>query len=746
MIGFAVRLTLRGGREALIRTIVIATAVALGVGLLLTTLAGITAVNRQNDRYAWLETGAGAHPPADPGTSPTWWRLSADEFHGNVIGRVEVAPTGPHPPVPPGIPALPGPGEFYASPALSKLLRQSGPASLRARTPGRQIGEIGPAGLPAPTSLVLVIGDRVDQLSHDRQADLVDAISTSSPSNCTGPCFAIGIDANGISLVLWVVAVALLFPLLIFLGVASRLSAAQREMRFAAMRLVGATPRQVTLISTVESTLAAVTGMALGFGLFFAFRPVLAPIPFTGDPFFTSDLALSPLQIVLVALGVPLGAAIASRLALRRVTISPLGVTRRVTPGPPSPYRLLLLIAGLAELSYFAAIGRPLSTNGQILAFVPGILVTMAGLILAGPWLTMCGSRLVARRTNSPSGLVAARRLADDPKAGFRAISGLVLGLFVASVAVAVMTTINAYDGRQATTATARATVVDDFRSFVDRGYTTQVQSIPPSVLSSLQAIPGVQAYAIVRHLPLQPPDPDGVVNCADLTANPGLGVCAPGARTGQIEVGLLGSKFVPHGGWLPSTYSPSQLAALPVGALAVTTDGSYTAIELVRTLLERALPYPSAERYPPLTIAENQALGNDAKRNAAYQRLADVVILATLPIAGCTLAVGIIAGLNDRRRPFGLLRLTGAPVGLLRRVILLESAVPLLAGAVAALGVGFLTSYLFLRAQLSETLHSPGPGFYAVVLAGVVASLAVVASTFPVLRRLTGPEAVRND
>jgi hypothetical protein len=50
------------------------------------------------------------------------------------------------------------------------------------------------------------------------------------------------------------------------------------------------------------------------------------------------------------------------------------------------------------------------------------------------------------------------------------------------------------------------------------------------------------------------------------------------------------------------------------------------------------------------------------------------------------------------------------------------------------------------LRAQLGETLHSPGPGFYGVVLGGVVASLILVASTFPVLRRLTGPEAVRND
>jgi predicted lysophospholipase L1 biosynthesis ABC-type transport system permease subunit len=213
-----------------------------------------------------------------------------------------------------------------------------------------------------------------------------------------------------------------------------------------------------------------------------------------------------------------------------------------------------------------------------------------------------------------------------------------------------------------------------------------------------------------------------------------------------MYEVGLLGSKFVPSGGWPASTYSTAQLSSLPTGALAVTTDGSADAIEEVRTLLERAFPEQSAHRFPPLTIEESQKQGDSAKRNAAYQRLADVVILATLPIAGCTLAVGIIAGLNDRRRPFGLLRLTGAPVGLLRRVIMFESAVPLLAAALAALGVGFLTSYLFLRAQLGETLHSPGPGFYGVVLGGVVASLILVASTFPVLRRLTGPEAVRND
>lgn len=121
----------------------------------------------------------------------------------------------------------------------------------------------------------------------------------------------------------------------------------------------------------------------------------------------------------------PVGAAIAARIALRRVQVSPLGVTRRVTPRPPRVYRVNPLAAGIAELAH--TIGRmPRSTNGQIWVFAPGILLVLTGLVIAGPWLTMARARLLARRTSRPALLVAGRRLADDPKAGFRAVSGLV--------------------------------------------------------------------------------------------------------------------------------------------------------------------------------------------------------------------------------------------------------------------------------------------------------------------------------
>jgi len=62
--------------------------------------------------------------------------------------------------------------------------------------------------------------------------------------------------------------------------------------------------------------------------------------------------------------------------------------------------------------------GRPPSVTGQILAFLPGFGLIMLGLVSAGPWLTMAGTRIMARRTSRPGTLIAARRLGDDLRAG----------------------------------------------------------------------------------------------------------------------------------------------------------------------------------------------------------------------------------------------------------------------------------------------------------------------------------------
>ena len=127
-------------------------------------------------------------------------------------------------------------------------------------------------------------------------------------------------------------------------------------------------------------------------------------------------------------------------------------------------------------------------------------------------------------------------------------------------------------------------------------------------------------------------------------------------------------------------------------------------------------------------------------------RNLTQVIVVASLVIAACSLAVNIAAGLSERKRPFSLLRLTGVPIAVLRRVIACESALPLLLVAAVSIAVGLLAAALFLKSQLDFAFRMPGITFWATVIGGLVASLLIIALTFPLLGRMTGPEVARNE
>ncbi len=419
-------------------------------------MAATNAVTTWNNRHAWYWTGTAWVPPGPAtGIAPLWWHPGSDIFNGQTISRFDVAATGTSSPVPPGITHDPGPGQYYTSPALAALLRSTPANQLAGRYPGHLAGTIGGAALPSPDSLVIIIGRTPAQLAHTPNSVQVTSISRTelgwpvprTEANPQGLTYA-PLDPGGgqgaIDLILSVVALAILAPVLIFIATATRLSAARREERFAAMRLVGATRRQVSLLAATESTVAGILGVAAGFGIFFLLRIPVAGIPFIGQPFFPAELTLSLRDILAVAIGVPVFAAVAALLALRRVHISPLGVARRATPKPPRAWRVVPLLTGLAELGFWTIHGHPASISGQVQAFVSSFLLIIVGLFIAGPWLTLAAARAMARWTSRPATLLAARRLADDPRAAFRAVSGLVLALFITTVAVVAITTQNA--------------------------------------------------------------------------------------------------------------------------------------------------------------------------------------------------------------------------------------------------------------------------------------------------------------
>ena len=739
MIALAVRLAVASGREALVRMAMIVVAVAVGVALLVAALSTTAAVRAQNDRYAWLLASAASFAPAAPGVDPMWASVSSDLFRGHEITVVDVAATGPHPPLPPGVTRLPDPGEYVLSPALGRLVRSHPAAELGDRYPGRQIATLGDAALPGPDALIALVGRPVAELSARPGAGRVTSINDTSPEDC-GQCVTTsGVDAAGIALVLGVAGLAVLFPILVFIGAATRLSAARREQRFAALRLVGATDRQVSLLSVVESVAAAALGTVLGFGAFWLIRPAVATIPFTGERFFTSDLTVPLWPTVAALVGVPVVAAVAARFAVRRVRVSPLDVARRATPAPPRSWGLAVAAVGLAELAFFLVGPKPDDGVGQVEVYVPGFLVVMVGLVLAGPWLTMVGARLLVRRAQRPETLMAGRRLADNPGTGFRAVSGVVLALFVASVAVGAMTTFadrrsqpppgSAFDGvvvqsaDNSDAASLRAPATLDAR----------LRAAGATAATPLYSDPAVSLSHGYQPL-------NGFVRCADLAATPQIGRCAPGAVFARIDVFIESHGGVAHEVWPAAVLSAATVAALPVHTWVVTTDASAAAIERVRTVLEQTSPAP----VPPHTVSEFDV--QMAKQLRQYEQLATVVVVTSLPIAGCSLAVSVVAGLADRRRPFSLLRLAGTPTRLLRRVIAWESVTPLLVGSVVTVASGLGAAALFTEGQLGYSLSLPGPSFWLLVGGGLVLALLVVASTFPLVERTTGADVARND
>jgi ABC-type lipoprotein release transport system permease subunit len=82
------------------------------------------------------------------------------------------------------------------------------------------------------------------------------------------------------------------------------------------------------------------------------------------------------------------------------------------------------------------------------------------------------------------------------------------------------------------------------------------------------------------------------------------------------------------------------------------------------------------------------------------------VVGYFVLVAAARSLAVGMAAGVIERRRPFARLRASGLRLGELRQVVFLETAAAMLVTAAVGVGLGLASSY-----ALAVFSASPGRG-----------------------------------
>ena len=725
MIRLGARLSLRGAREGKVRMILTAFGVALAVALLLFTLSGFNGLKARDLQSGWLLTSSeNRQPSVDESTSdPLWWRLSSDRYGDRSITVVEVAATGSRSPLVPGLDRLPAPGEYYVSPALAKLLAATPADQLGARFAGTQVGK---AALTSPDSLVAIVGRVPSQLQNELGALEVRSIETAPEPHSYSEFLRIALGIG---------AIGLMLPVLVFVITATRLAAARREERLAALRLVGATPGQVNVVAAVEAALAAIAGTAAGFVLFFGFRPLVALIPFTGAPFFSSDLSLGRLAIAGVALGVPVASILAGLWSLRRVQISPLGVTRKAPARRPRAVRLLApLVAILLLLAPGRVGGSMLRTYTVFVVFATIAL----GIMIAGPWLTYAGGRLLAGIARRDSTLIAARRLGSDPRRAFRAISGLVLAVFMGTVFVSIIgTAVNSGSGT--------------FRAH-DLPASAMIESFAGSSTGDLSPAASAQLAATVRQLDgvhgvvtvLHPDSADaqagatGVVTDEQWLLLGGAAGDTNGSGYVALDINDLGQGYLSPLPW--STAGQGPASAGTVEDLVVMTDGSRASIERVRTAVEAAL---APDGPSPYAVGEITTTQDDLIR--LLGRMVDVGMILCLIIAGCSLAVSIAGGLVERRRAFALLRLAGMPLRRLYYAVLVEAAVPLVLAAVMSAGIGFLVAALIIwNTGGGLSVAAPGLTYFAMVIGGLLAALAIVGGTLPLVGRITELQSAR--
>ena len=339
------------------------------------------------------------------------------EFRGRPVRGRLVRPEGPAAPVPPGLTALPGPGEVVVSPALRRLLDSPAGPLFAPRLGGARVtGTIADAGLAGPHELAYYQGD--DRLTDAHGATRLDRFGGGLPGEGLGPV---------LMLLVAVIFVVLLLPIAVFLGSAVRYGGERRDRRLAALRLVGADTTMVRRIAAGEAAAGALLGVAVGIGFLLAGRQLVPLVTLYDISVYASDIRPPVVLLLAVVLAVPALAVLVAMLALR-------GGGGRAARGDPrgTPvrrrlwWRLLLPAAGLALLLPVAGLR---DGNGGVTRWlVPaGAVLLLIGTVTLLPWLT---DLLVRRLRGGPvPWQLAVRRVQLDSATAARLVNGIAVAV-----------------------------------------------------------------------------------------------------------------------------------------------------------------------------------------------------------------------------------------------------------------------------------------------------------------------------
>lgn len=716
---------LRVDRRTQVSTVLTALGVAVATGLVLLLTSLPYATQARAERTLWQQptefTESGGQIS---------YASSDDRVDGQVITRVDVAPLVDPAEIelPPGIDRLPAPGEMLQSPELAALAASKPASELSDRFGAKPAGLLGEDALMFPEQLVLLVG---------HTPETMPANAYELPKLASGRAQPDGL----LSLLAGVGVVVLLVPSLVLVASASRLTAARRERRLAAVRLAGATPAQVTAMVAAETGLAAVAGAVLGVAMSPVLHSLATWVSWGGGTWFAQDFMLPWPVVVLVAVAVPVlvvGAAVAG---LRRVVNTPLMAAGGHTRKPLSKVRLLI-VPGAALLF---VLSLSMAEKGGILPILVSLGILMWSPTVVGPWVTSALGGVFTKVWRKPSALLAGRRLRDDPQAAYRASAGVVLAVFAGAMALTLMPSFEAEAGYYSPYKdsvlylSTDAEHAPDVVTKVDEGLEKYGLAARAAQVGEVQLKQGenyLQGY---------------VVSCANAQ------VLLPVSVECESEPAV----YAPSGAALAtvswSTESTPEGPAEKLKPLGVTPVAASTDVVLIDPALlpagtelsnvDVAVPADGKSRESARTalLAASggaQVISKEMKLNEQNSELADlrrvtVIGLVTASVlGGLSAAIATAGSVMDRRRTFGALMAAGTPVHTLARALRAEAALPALVATVGAGALGTAVG-VGLFGVVSESAPVFSPWLVAPVVLGALVAVLAASVCSPALKRV---------
>ena len=715
---------LRADRRTRVATLLTAAGVAVATALVLLLASLPFATETRAGRTLWQEPD---YSLSTGGGGKVSWSASEDEIDGRRITRVDVAPLVDPADIalPPGIGRLPGPGEMLRSPELAALADSRPAKELADRFGARPVGLLGDDALRFPEQLVVLVGHTPDTMPANAMELSGFGAGEAEPDGLLSLLAGVGL-------------VVLLVPSLVLVASASRLIAARRERRLAALRLAGATPAQVTAMVAAETGIAAVAGAVLGVAISPLLHRLATYVPWDGGTWFAGDFVLAPALVALIAVTLAVlvvGAAVAG---LRRVVQTPLMATGGHTSKPLSGWRLLLVPAAVAL--FFWTLTQAGESGGAMLPMLVALGVLMWSPTVVGPWLTSALGGAFVRSWRRPAALLAGRRLRDDPKAAYRASAGVVLAAFAGSMALTLMPSLEAEAGYfsqfreevlHLSTSEERA---DAIVAAVDDGLAGYGLDTRASRVDTAELVNGDQYYTAtiatcadaVRLLP-----GTGDLDCRDtpaIYAGPSIDLSGAGVPDQSTD------SVVPLPADAPMVSLPVDSGlvlvdpalwpeAAPLLGVSVAVSANDATRETVRTAL---LAGSGGEQ----VVSKEMMLGQQDTQLEDLRR-----VTASL-LAGVSAAISTAGSVMDRRRTFGALMAAGTPVRTLAKALRAEAALPALVATVGAgalgtaVGVGLFGLVSDSRAVFSPWLAAP-------VALGALVALIAASVCAPALRRV---------